>query len=339
MEQRRRDSSKSQPTGFEILQSSSAIEDLFRYRVEGGIKGRTTGSRATDDLFTLAEQVCYDITGYPRSGKTQFLFEYLKVDAQKNGSKIFAYCPDLGSPIEALADMVHRITGKTFDKEKGQRYGNYIKESELIGEIDWVLEHFKFVTKTDIKAKLTPYDFWQWGVESGCNILVVDAWKDLYHDESKYKRSDQYLEDVLGARNQIAEDKRVQIHTVIHPKLPEPRKDGKRTVPGPYHLKGGSEWFNAGRVMLTVDRDPENYGQTQIYCTKNKPRSVANVDNTIISFDAHKFAYYDLDESGNRIYFGEEKVAQKPEKPPQKSNYDLNEDDYKLIDGKDGQPF
>ena len=202
------------------------------------------------------------------------------------------YFPDVGNEVEIIADLIHKVTGKTFDPDKI----NAIKDHEIVKSIDWITEHFKVLTKRNVKAKLTPFEFWDYAVElkksEGLETASIDSWKDMHHDTSKYARDDKYLEDVLSYRNHIAENNELHLHTIIHPKLTE-KENGIRKSPNPYDLKGGSEWINNGKNMITIHREDITNNLVDVYFNKIKPRSNGNVGRIQMFFDIDKFVYYD----------------------------------------------
>ena len=106
---------------------------------------------------------------------------------------------------------------------------------------------------------------------------------------------------MLPYRNQIAEDNELHLHTIIHPKLTE-KINGKRSVPSPYDLKGGSEWFNSGKCMITVHREDLSYNQATINFNKIKPRSAGKIGQLIMWFDKEKFLYYEQDNPAPNVY-------------------------------------
>lgn len=210
------------------------------------------------------------------------------------GWRHLVYFPDVGNAKEIIADLIHKRCGKTFDK----RYKHHITEMEISMHLDWILDHFKILTKEDLKAKLSPVQFWDLGVELSQNIeggvqtMSVDSWKDLKHDTSSYGRDDKYLEDILSYRNAIAEKHNMHIHTIIHPTRTDKDEKGNRKPPGPYDLKGGTEWFNNGKCMVTVHRPDNSKNQVDIHITKIKPRSVGNRGTYSMYFDVERFRYY-----------------------------------------------
>jgi hypothetical protein len=240
------------------------------------------------------------------SGKTQVLMECLLNTSLFHGWKHLIYFPDVGNTIEILADLINKYTGKTFNNLKE----NVITDLEIANASEWVCHHFKVLTKKDIKAKLTPVQFWDLAVkmskEDELHTASIDSWKDLNHNYAEFGGYAQYLEYVLPYRNQIAEDNNLHLHTIIHPKLTEKDKNGLRKAPNPYDLKGGSEWFNSGKCMITIHREDVMDNRVEIHVNKIKPRSNGSVGMCELWFDVNTLTYYDVEQNTNnsirRVY-------------------------------------
>lgn len=309
--------------GFKIV-GREVLKDLNKFRLNYNDKGKYLGFQNIDKYYTMQLGNVTDWTGFPMSGKTQILMECLLNTSKFYGWKHLIYFPDVGSKVEIISDLLHKLTGKTFNPN----YLNHITELEILKEIDWILEHFKILTKEDVKAKMTPFQFYDLAATMDIQTASIDSWKDMSHPYNEYGGYATYLEVILPYRNQIAEDNNIHINTVIHPKLTE-KVNGKRKAPTPYDLKGGSEWFNSGKCMITVHREDKNDNEAQIHFNKIKPRSVGEIGSCDLKFDLNKFIYYE--ESGSqRIYASkrnEVKVEEIKEKP-----LPLNEDFDNQID-------
>ena len=291
--------------GFKITKVVEVTEALIEYRDTYNEKGKYLGFENLNDLYTMQLGTCTDWTGFPRSGKTQVLMELLLNTSKYYGWKHLVYFPDVGNDIEVIADLMHKLTGKTFNPT----YKNAISDDEIAMNLDFIFNHFYILTKENVKAKVTPYQFWDYAVELdlevGIQTASVDSWKDLKHDTSKFGRDDKYLEDVLSYRNDIAERNNLHLHTVIHPKLLA-KDNGVRPAPTPYDLKGGSEWFNSGKNMITIHRENMEGVECQFIVNKAKPRSSGTIGNCLLSFDITKLVYYEFTEGG-KVYSNENK--------------------------------
>lgn len=301
--------------GFQLLDYQNTREDLLKYRENGAIRGKFLGFPILHEHYSMSLPGCTDFTGFPASGKSEFLLELLLNTSLFYGWKHLLYVPDVGDKNEVLAILIHKITGKTFDK----RYvnSNYISESEVDRQLMWILEHFKILTKIDLKAKITPYEFWdlaakmKYEVDGGIQTATIDSWKDMKHgigmDGASFGRDDKYLEDVLSYRNAMAELHKMHFHVVIHPIKTEADKDGKRRPPTPYDLKGGSEWYNSGKCMITVHRQDGSPNGVDIFITKAKPKSVAKLGRVEMYFDTKEAKFY-WDYNNNKKFASEKYI-------------------------------
>jgi len=318
--------------GFKLTEHKDVYNDLLDYRTNFNQRGKYLGFESIDEYYTMQLGNVTDWSGFPMSGKTQVLMELLLNTSKFYGWKHLIYFPDVGSKTEIVADLMHKLTGETFNP----KYDNHISEETIAKELNWLLEHFKILVKEDVKAKLTPFEFWDMAVkikkEQGLQTACIDSWKDMYHDYSKYGSYAQYLEIVLPYRNQIAEDNNLHLHTVIHPKLTE-KENGIRKPPTPYDLKGGSEWFNSGKCMITVHRESKEDNEAQIIFGKIKPRSIGSIGNCSLKFDLKKFVYFEENEIGQRQYAQRkgEDVKQEPLKLEVKPNLDFLDDSNDLF--------
>lgn len=291
--------------GFQILENKDCHESILEYREKGAIRGCYLGFPILHEYFTLSLPGVTDITGFPQSGKSELWIEFLLNTSIFYGWRHILYVPDIGDKNEILAIIIHKITGKTFDKRFVN--SNYISEQEVLKELDWVLHHFKILYKEDLGAKITPYEFWNMAArmnqelldkkEKGFQTATIDSWKDMRHgvglDGEGFARDDKYLEDVLSYRNAMSEKHKMHFATIIHPKSgTEKDKDGNRKPPRPDDLKGGSEWWNNGKTMITVHRPEGQANKVQFIVTKAKPKTVAKQGQCELFFDFKLNKFY-----------------------------------------------
>lgn len=280
--------------GFKITEPNDVLKQLKEHRDNYNERGVYLGFEKIDEYYSMQLGGCTDWTGFPMSGKTQVLMELLMNTSMFYGWRHLIYFPDVGNNVEILADFIHKKTNKSFDPKKP----NTISDLDIEREIEWVTKHFKVITKVDVKAKLSPMDFWDMAAEIKANgdlhTASIDSWKDMHHDYEKYGGYATYLEYCLPYRNHIAEQHNLHLHTIIHPKLTE-KINGQRHPPTPYDLKGGSEWFNSGKSMITVHRPDITHNLAEIHFNKIKPRSVGKIGKIDLHFDINSLTYYDID--------------------------------------------
>lgn len=302
--------------GFEIVNSNNSRDLLYKYHDKGALRGVYLGYEILDKNYTMALPGATEWTGAPQSGKTEFLLDLLLNTSNFYGWRHLLYVPDVGDKDEVLATLIHKLTGKTFDK----RYKNHIQTDEIDKVIDWIYYHFIIIHKVDSRAKITPYQFWDLAVElnneerekgnGGIQTATIDSWKDMKryvnYEGENISRDDLYLEDVLNYRNTMCEMHKMHFHTVIHPTRTETDKDGKRKPPTPYELKGGPTWFDMGKTQITVHRIDGTANEVDIMITKAKPKSVAEVGKVRMFFDIPKAKFYFM-HNQERFYASKQK--------------------------------
>lgn len=320
-------------TGFEIIKASTTHEEMTEYAKKGALTGKYLGFPNMHKNYTMSLPGVTDWTGFPRSGKTQVLMEFLMTTSIFYGWRHLLYFPDVGDHKEILADLIHKKTGFTFDK----KMHNHITSKQISSVLDWILHHFIILTKKDLRAKITPYQFWDLAVEikekEGLHTASIDAWKDMLHETHKFGRDDKYLEDVLSYRNAIAERHGLHLHQIVHPIKTDKNAKGVRVAPSPYDMKGGTEWYNNGKSMVTVHRLYTLDNAVEINWNKIKPRSIGEEGQTIMYFDTSSLRYYWKD--GSEKHFATKEYFE----PLLDRIKDINDDDNEPLDKQEEIPF
>jgi hypothetical protein len=219
--------------------------------------------------------------------------------------------PDDGSDTEVISNLLHKMTGKTF--EKG--YPNTITEKEISKYSSQLLDRFKFISA---EHSIEPEAFWNYAKENDCNSAVIDSWNYLAHKGEPTKP--EYLRKILSIRNRFMEVNKMHSFIIIHPKNPDPKqvKDGSVKKPSVYDLMGGSEWNNNGRNIIVVHKNSkDNFEPYKITIDKVKPKHYGQLGEVLLSMDWAKQRFYEFDPLYNKktyAYGNGEKITD-PIKP------------------------
>jgi len=273
---------------FKIYDNNQTCQrEVMQYRKDGGKPGVYVGFECLKDFYSVKAGECTDWTGRPTSGKTQMLFEVLINTAKLYGHKSVLYMPDVGEPVEILADILHKVTGKTFDK----KYQNVISVDDIYKECPWILEHFKIVSPHK-GYRPTPKDFYELTRDLNVQQGAIDSWKDLKHNYSG--PINEYLADILTMRNEMMKSCNKHMHTVMHPKLQVRDKNGKFPPPNAYDISGGAAPYDSGRAMIGVNRESIDTNVADVYILKAKPRIVGKKGVVSLQFDVARSRYYEM---------------------------------------------
>tara|TARA_R110001632_G_scaffold70241_1_gene163694 strand:+ start:7082 stop:7999 length:918 start_codon:yes stop_codon:yes gene_type:complete len=273
-----------------MIKTNSEILDQLMHLYKHGIpEGSKVGLSSFDKQLSFVKGGCTDITGYPFFGKSLFLKEIMMGLTINEGWKHCVYMPDDGSDTEVISNMMHKLTGKTF--EKG--YSNSITEKEISKYSMQLLDSFKFISS---EHHLEPEAFWNYAKENKCNSAIIDSWNYMNHKGEP--TSPDYLRKILSFRNRFMDTNKMHSFIIIHPKNPDPKqvKDGNVKKPTVYDLMGGSEWNNNGKNIVVVHKgSKENNQPYEIYVDKVKPKAYGNIGECTVHLDWNTQRFYDFD--------------------------------------------
>jgi len=313
-----------------ILTEKDISDKLHDYYESGGGNTFYVGFNAMSKHYNVKEGGVTDWTGYPGSGKTELLLEVLKNCSEWYGHKHLIYMPDAGSVEEVVGKLIHKFTGKQFEEFYYDKAGNKVEirnritDAEIFEWLPRVLKYFYIFDPSEEKSNgktrskaVTPRQFWQFAAENkrelGIFSAVIDSWNYMKHDIGS-QRQDQWLEEILSYRNELAERNGIHMHTIIHPKQEKKDKNGKKITPDMHSLKGGSEWPNNGKTIIVVDRGFDS-GITDIKIDKAKPRVVGVQGLCSLRYDVNLGRFYE-NINGKRYYSHQHPVEVKDNKIP-----------------------
>lgn len=299
--------------GYKIIKFSDVEDELTEYHKYGARPGVYLGFECMEKFYSMRQDSCTDWTGLPQSGKTELLLECLFNASNFYGWKHLLLVPDIGNRIEVLAILIHKYTGKTFEK----KYPNYIDLRTAFNACTWLFEHFHILEHMDPTTPVaSPVDFWKFAVEykkeHGINTATIDSWKDLNHDYAKYGGTyAQYLSNVLPLRNALSEKHGIHFHTVIHPK--QPRRKAKTydiIHPDVDDMEGGAQWNNSGKTIISVHRATMDTKVADVKILKAKPKAIGKRGLFCLNFDPASSRYFEVlnDHNFERHYASKKEV-------------------------------
>lgn len=301
-----------------IKSNGDILDQLMDLHKNGIPPGSNLGFKTFDELLTFVKGGCTDITGYPFFGKSLFLKEIMMGLTLNQNWRHCVYMPDDGSDTEVISNLLHKMTGKTF--EKG--YANSITEKEISKYSSQLLDRFKFISA---EHSIEPKAFWNYAKENKCNSAVIDSWNYLAHKGEP--TSPDYLRKILSYRNRFMEFNQMHSFIIIHPKNPDPKqvKEGSVKKPTVYDLMGGSEWNNNGRNIIVVHKNSKDYHEPyKITVDKVKPKYYGQLGECYLQIDWHKQRFYEYDSAMNikHYAYSSQEVAIDPIKPIELNNLD-----------------
>lgn len=290
---------------MKVVNYSETVDKVMEFWKNGAQEPLDLSMGKFSDFYGVRLGSCTDITGYPYSGKSLLLKEIITNLNVKHNIKQMLFLPDDGTNIEVITSIIHKLTGKSFDK----RYNNYIGENEVYKNLTMLMQEFVFI---ESEQRLTPIEIWKKSIEMNCVTCSVDSWNYLKHDEGT-----KYLANTLSERNMIAERNNAHFFTIIHPRNPNSNDyntEGKLKPPNQFNLMGGSEWNNNGKSIISVHKEGKESKNYDIYINKIKPKNVGRTGMCTIQFDipSQRFYHEDLTGLQKKFFYDNGSVEQKP---------------------------
>lgn len=230
------------------------IKRIYDYRKlvldqfeNGSQVGEPSGLSFLDPHLKIRPGYFYTVTGWPGSGKSEFVMQLALLQAITAKRKIAFYSPE-SYPVESfISTLAHCFLGKSTDKQ----YQDCCTLSEYVNALDWLQEWIYFVEHDENPDPSTIIeDFKQCKAGYGCKVFVLDPFNSLTTEDENPNMGLQ-LKDVLNKFVHFTHTEKVIFFCIEHPKTPRDIQDAQN-IPGPYQLFGGSMWWNKSDCIFAI---------------------------------------------------------------------------------------
>ena len=260
-----------------ILAANDFAERLNDLWHKGTGKGSSTGYSSVDQLYTVVAGQLTVVTGYPSSGKSNFV-DQIMVNLAKAEDWKFAICSFENSPEIHISRLIEIYMGKRFFDGASR-----MSEDEFKHGLSWVQDHFVFLTSessepatVDSIIERARIAVARWGVRG----MVIDPYN--YIDMGKNSMSEtEAISNMLTRVQQFAKTSAGHVFFVAHPAkitrsgVDLPRPDGMS-------ISGSMAWWAKADCGITVHRVKQD---TQIAVWKCRYRWVGSTGECLLDYD------------------------------------------------------
>jgi len=222
------------------------LNDLY---AKGTGKGFSTGYASVDQIYTVAPGQLTVVTGYPSSGKSNFVDQLMVNLARKDEWK-FAVCSFENQPEIHISRLMEIYTGKRFFEGKDR-----MSETEKATALAWVNDHFLFIDSNGEEPSTldSVLDRARVAVKRmGIRGLVIDPYNylELPRDNSTETEA---ISNMLTRVQKFCKAHDVHTFFVAHPSkvnrsgVDQPRPDGMS-------ISGSMAWWAKTDCGITVHR-------------------------------------------------------------------------------------
>ncbi len=233
---------------FTVADFEQSLDAIF----ENGLpRGVTIGHDNIDHLVSFETRRLCLVTGYPGSGKSEFIDEMAERLNIRYGWR-FAYFSPENAPLAYHASkLVEKFTGKRFHRSS-LTYGEYKQVKEHLEQ------NFFFISPADYRVDTILEKAKYLVRRRGIKALVIDPYNRL-EDEWDGRKETDYVSRLLDKLTLFAQQHDVLVILMAHPAKPVRNRDGKIDPPTLYDISGSAHFFNKADFGIVVHRDRMNH--------------------------------------------------------------------------------
>ncbi len=274
------------PYPVQGLEAPSAFEkSLNILRTEGTGRGCGTGYKSLDEIYSVVEGQLTIVTGYPSSGKSNFV-DQLMVNIAKEDEWKFAVCSFENAPELHIARLMEIKQNRRFFDGS-----NKMTEEEHQESFKWVNDHFIFLTHESSEPSTIDsiLDRLKIAVaRTGIRGAVIDPYNYIIMegDGSETEK----ISTMLTRVQSFAKSYGVHIWFVCHPAKMQ-RYGNELPRPDGMSISGSMSWWAKADVGITIYRLDKN---TEVNVWKCRYRWVGKTGITELNYDNSTGTYSEI---------------------------------------------
>lgn len=219
--------------------------------------GDKTGWPSLDRHYTVAPGQMTIVTGWPGSGKSEWL-DAMLVNLMRQDWRVAMFSPE-NQPLELhMAKYLEKLSGMPFGPgptPRIQKADLHDFAIELAGSLKFIEPPSEAaLTAHEVIEAATPFLDGKPGFERK-RALVIDPWNELEHWRPAAMSETEYVSRQLSLVRNWARRTGTHVWIVAHPQKMRRDNDGKLPVPRPDMISGSQNWWNKADACLTVFRE------------------------------------------------------------------------------------
>jgi twinkle protein len=247
-------------TTVSSLDLRASIERLWD---QGLPAGDSTGWRSMDKHYTALPGQMTILTGWPGSGKSEWLDAVL-LNLARQGWRFAIFSPENRPEELHVAKFLEKFMGKPFGAGPTAR----MTKDEAIEAATEIADWFGFMKiSRNANREMFPPDVvinaaelyfrlrGEWRQKGGKIGVVIDPWNELEHLRPQHYSETEYISATLSMIRSWARENSVHVWLVAHPQKLRRLEDGKLPVPTPDTISGSQHWWNKADNCITVWRE------------------------------------------------------------------------------------
>ena len=266
----------------EASKFAERVEDLWG---KGNGRGESTGYSNLDEIYTVAQGQLTIVTGYPSSGKSNFV-DQLMVNLARNKSWKFALCSFENAPEVHISRLIEIKTEKRFFEGRDR-----MTKEEKDEAFSWVNEHFMFLDSEGSEPSTIDSILERARIavaRSGVRGVVIDPYN--YIENKSHLPETEFISGMLTRVQAFAKAYGVHVWFVAHPSkitrsgMDLPRPDGMA-------ISGSMAWWAKADCGLTIHRADK---AVEVAVWKCRYRWIGTQGETKLGYDKTTGTYFQI---------------------------------------------
>lgn len=277
-----------------IVNHGEIYEQVRELWDKGGLpRGALPGWPSLDKLYSVAPGQWTLVTGWPGSGKSEWLDSVMVNLAKAGRWRFVIYSPENWPLALHHAKIIEKYIGKPFNPGPTQR----LDEVELDEAEHWMHGKFLFAKpeKPDIFSILNEANGYI-GAAGTFNFgIVLDPWNHLEHHRPQGMSETEYVSETLSEIIRWVRERNTHLWLVAHPSKLARTKEGSLPVPTPHDIAGSVHFWNKADNCIAVSRDQKNYAKQEvdIHVQKIRFKHIGHIGLATLLYDRVTGRYFE----------------------------------------------
>lgn len=266
---------------------SEELDSLWDFYKHGFAKGiELNNLRLFSEHLRIAKNELTIFTGYPASGKSEFVDELMVGLALQEKWKCAVFSPENYPHAVHYEKLLSKKIGKPFHEPFSDNQYPRMTQDEVSKGMNWINEHFTMLSPHEDNISLDSI----LGlakkaiIEHKIDLLLIDPWNELSHNKPRDLSETDYIGESLMRCRRFARNNNICFWIVAHPQKPlAPKDGGELPVPGPYNISGSQHWANKSDNCLTIYRP--RAGGVEVHIQKVKFKMRGHIGTVKFDYD------------------------------------------------------
>ena len=279
-----------QPLMTSPLELEDRVMKLWR---DGMPRGELTGWPVLDEFYTVLPGQLTIVTGWPGSGKSEFIDALMLNLAQLNWK--FAIYSFENQPVTFhITKMLEKLSGLPF----GQGFNRRMTEDQTPKLLHALHQSFSFceasVDNYSLPDVLKSAEKFLLRFDDAKKGIVIDPYNELEHTRGQNNSETEHISRMLSTIRNWARINNIHVWLIAHPAKAR-REEGKLPIPRPDMISGSQHWWNKADCAITVWRDADRpeHSEVDIHVQKCRFKHIGRPGMVTLRYERLTGRYFD----------------------------------------------